>query len=88
MNEIREEAYMNGYNGEAFFNFYLPKYDPDIMVGMDTDCEAGMYVACYDLSDENEKRAKKFLALIKSLMENEKELYRIIKEDGDKIEWD
>lgn len=88
MNEIHEEAYMNGYNWEAFFNFYLSKHAPDIMVGMDTDSEAGTYVACYDLSDENEKRAEKFLALIKSLMEDEKELYRIIKEDGDKIEWD
>lgn len=88
MNEIHEEAYMNGYNWEAFFNFYIPKYAPDIMVGMDTDSEAGMYVAYYDLSNENKKRAEKFLALIKFLMENEKELYRALKEDGDKIEWD
>lgn len=88
MNKIHEEAYMNGYNWEAFFNFYLSKYAPDIMIGLNTDSEAGMYVACYDLSDENEKMAEKFLALIKSLMENEKELYRVLKEDGDKIEWD
>lgn len=88
MNEIHEEAYMNGYNWEAFFSFYLPKYAPDIMIGMDTDPEAGMYAACYDLNNENEKRAEKFLALIQFLMENENELYRVLKEDGDKIEWD
>lgn len=88
MNEIHEEAYMNGYNWEAFFNFYLPKYAPDIMIGMETDPEAGMYAAYYDLNSENEKRAKKFLAVIKYLMEHEKEIYRVLKEDGDKIEWD
>lgn len=88
MNEIHEEAYMNGYNWEAFFNFYLPQYVPDIINGMNTDSEAGMYVACYDLSNENKKRAEKFLALIKFLMDNEKELYRVLHEDGDKIEWD
>lgn len=25
MNEINEEAYMNGYNWDAFFNYYLEK---------------------------------------------------------------
>lgn len=24
MNEINEDAYMHGYNWEAFFNYYLP----------------------------------------------------------------
>lgn len=64
----------------------MTKLQKDDLLNM--DCEAGMFVACYDLSDENEKRAEKFLALIKSLMENEKELYRVLKEDGDKVEWD
>lgn len=88
MNVIHKEAYMNGYNWEAFFNFYLPQYAPDLMIGLDTDSEAGMYVASYHLSNINKKRAETFLTLIKFLMENEKELYRILKEDGDKIEWD
>lgn len=34
MNEINEEAYMHGYNWEAFFNYYLPKYAPDVLEGM------------------------------------------------------
>ena len=88
MNAINEEAYMNGYNWEAFFNYYLPKYAPDIAEGMDTDPEAGTYVACYPLAPEYEARAEKFVALIGHLVENEEELYRIVREEGDEIEWD
>ena len=31
MNEINEEAYMNGYNWDAFFNYYLEENAPDIL---------------------------------------------------------
>ena len=88
MNEINEEAYMNGYNWEAFFNFYLPKYAPDVLIGMDNDSEAGMYVAYYALTPENEARAEKFAGIINSLIENEEELYRIVRDEGDEIVWD
>ena len=88
MNAINEEAYMNGYNWEAFFNYYLPKYDPDVTEGMGTDPEAGMYVAYYDLTPENEARAEKFVQIINHLIKNEEELYRIVREEGDKIAWD
>ncbi len=88
MNEINEYAYMNGYNWEAFFNYYLEKYAPDILEEMDSDPEAGMYSAYYDNTPENEARAEKFVQLIRSLVENEEELYRIVREEGDNIEWD
>ncbi|MDR0295502.1 MAG: immunity 51 family protein [Prevotellaceae bacterium] len=88
MNEINEEAYMNGYNWEAFFNYYLEKYAPDVLVGMDTDPEAGMYAAYYDLTAENEVRAEKFVEIINNLVENEEELYRIVRDEGDNIAWD
>lgn len=88
MNEINEEAYMNGYNWEAFLNYYLEKNAPELLDGMDTDPEAGMYCAYYELSSENEIKVQKFADIIKSLIENEDELYRIIREDGDLIEWD
>ena len=88
MNAIKEEAYMNGYNWEAFFNYYLAKYAPDVTEGMDTDPEAGMYAAYYDLTPENEVRAEKFVQIITNLVENEEELYRIVREEGDEIEWD
>ena len=89
MCEIKEDAYMNGYNWEAFFNYYLPKYAPDVAVGMGTDSEAGMYVAYYDdPTPENEAKAEKFVKIIESLVENEEELYRIVREEGDEIAWD
>ncbi len=88
MYEIHSEAYMNGYNWEAFFNYYLPKYYPDITANMNTDPEAGSYIAYYEMNPENEKRAKKFVEIICDLIENEEKLYSILKNEGDHIEWD
>lgn len=88
MNEINDEAYMNGYNWEAFFNYYLEKNAPELLDGMDTDPEADMYCAYYDLTPENESKAQRFAEIITSLIENEDELYRIVRDEGDSIEWD
>lgn len=88
MNAINEEAYMNGYNWEAFFNFFLPKHHPDVFVGMETDPEAGTYVAYYTWTTENEKKAEKLVEIIKTLIENEKRLYNFLKKEGENIEWD
>ncbi len=88
MNEINEEAYMNGYNWEMFFNYYLEKYEPDILEEMEADPEAGMYVAYYNDTAENKKRAEKFAQIIENLIENEDTLYKIVTEEGGEIEWD
>ncbi len=88
MNEINEEAYMNGYNWEAFFNYYLEKNAPELLEGMDSDPEAGMYAAYYEVSPENEEKAKKFGEIIEYLVKNEDVLYQIVREHGDEIEWD
>jgi len=88
MNEINGDAYMNGYNWEAFFNYYLSGYAPDVLNGMNTDPEAGMYVAYYDLTFKNEARAERFVEIIRHLVENEDELYRIVREEGENIVWD
>lgn len=88
MNEICEDAYMNGYNWDAFFQYYLAENVPDILEGLDSDPEAGSYVAHFELGEENEKRAERFAEIISSLIENEDELYRIVREKGDEIEWD
>ncbi len=88
MEEINEEAYMNGYNWEVFFNYYLEKNEPELLEELDTDSEAGLYSAFYPYSDENEKRAKKFGEIICNLIENPEELYRIVQEESDEIEWD
>ena len=88
INELNEDAYMNGYNWEVLLDYYLSKYAPDIMEGMETDPEAGMYAAYFDLTPENETRINKFAEIICSLIENEDELYRIIREEGKNMEWD
>ncbi len=88
MNELNEEAYMNGYNWEAFFDYYLTKHSSEVIKNMDPDPEAGMYVACYDLTSENEKKAEKFVEIIEDLIENEDKLYEIVKNEGNDIEWD
>ncbi|MGD1843027.1 MAG: Imm51 family immunity protein [Thermonemataceae bacterium] len=88
MYEINTAAYMNGYNWEAFFNYYLPKNHPEVIEGMKTDPEAGTYVAYYPLTAEDEKKAEKFVEIIKELIENEEKLYEVVKNEGQSIEWD
>ncbi len=88
MNDIEEMAYMNGYNWEAFFNCYLKKNAPELLEGMRTDPEAGMYVAYYDISEENKVKAERFAKIIVSLVENEEELYDFLRENTGEIEWD
>ena len=53
-----------------------------------TPQEADAYFANYELTEENEKKAERFAEIIISLIENEEELYRIVRENGDEIEWD
>jgi len=88
MNEINENAYMNGYNWEAFFNYYLSLRAPDVLEGMISDSEAGTYVAIYEKNAENEVRMNKFIEIIRYLVENEDELYRFIRAEGENIDWD
>jgi len=88
MNELNENAYMNGYNWEAFFNYYLSKHASDVLEGLISNSEAGTYVAVYERTPENMIRVNKFVEIIRSLIENEDELYRIIREEGENIEWD
>ncbi len=88
MNEINEDAYMNGYNWEAFFYHYLSKNYSQLLDGMVQDPEAGSYFAHYDATPENEVKAEKFKKIIEHLIENEEELYKFITEEGDNIAWD
>ena len=88
MNEICADAYMNGYNWEAFFNYYLGKNYPEILEGIDFDPEAGVFTVYYDYTPENEIKAEKFKAIIIDLIENEEKLYKVINEEAANIEWD
>jgi len=88
MNKLNEQAYMNGYNWEAFLNYYLENNHPDVYGGMGCDPEAGMFVAFYKLTPDNEKKAEKLSQIIEDLVENESKLYEIVRNKGDEIEWD
>lgn len=88
MKALCEDAYMNGYNWEALFRYYLEQNDPDILTDMKTDPEAGMYVAYWPLTEENEARAKRFEDIIRALAEDEEALCRLVREHGGEIEWD
>lgn len=88
MAAIDENAYMNGYNWEAFFNCYLQKNVPELLDGMKTDPEAGMYVAYYALTPENENKVDKFCEIICDLIENEEKIYAFLRDYGAEIEWD
>lgn len=88
MNSISEDAYMNGYNWEAFLNFYLKKNHPELCDGMESDPEAGMYAAYYELNDSNKDKAKSFSNIIVDLIENEEKIYDVVKAHSEEIEWD
>ncbi|MDE5871011.1 MAG: immunity 51 family protein, partial [Muribaculaceae bacterium] len=88
MNDIREEAYMNGYNWDAFLNYYLAENAPEILEDMESDPEAGSYVAYYEDGAANEDKAKRLADLIISIVENKEEIFKILREKGDEIEWD
>lgn len=88
MNALNDDAYMNGYNWHALFDYYLKKYAPDILKFMDPDPESGSYVAIYPNTPENLLRAQKFVEIIQHLIENETLLYKMVVEASDEIEWD
>ena len=85
---INENAYMNGYNWDAFFNYYLAENAPDILESIDSDPEAGTYVSYFEENEENEEKAKRFADIIISLIEHEEDIYEILRKKGDEIEWD
>ena len=53
MQEIQEAAYMNGENWAIFFQYYLEQYAPDLLEGLESDAEAGMYAAYYETAKQN-----------------------------------
>lgn len=88
MNEIYDKAYMNGYNWEAFLNYYLEKNFPELLEGLEMDPEAGIITAYYDSTLKNEEKAEKLKNIIIDLIENEDKLYKVLKDEGSKINWD
>lgn len=88
LEEINENAYMNGYNWEALLNCYIMNYVPELEDTFETDPEAGMYAAYFGVSDEDKANAKLLADTIVSLVENKEKLFDFVREYGDEIEWD
>lgn len=89
MNEICEEAYMNGYNWEAFLNCYLDENAPEILDVIESDPEAEMYsVFIEEVNDETRALAKKFGEILDVLFNNEDKIYSFLKDNAENIEWD
>lgn len=86
MQGINEQAYMNGYNWEAFLNSYLHANNPELLDGLDTDSEAGTYVALY--AEASSGKADRLIGIIKRLVNNPDEILSFLKENGEEIEWD
>lgn len=86
--KITPDAYMNGYNWEAFLNYYLEKQSPDVLEDMDSDPEADMYTAYYENTEKNSGKVKKLAEIIEYLIENPEDIYEIVREHGEEIEWD
>ena len=59
LEEINENAYMNGYNWEALLSCYAEHYCPELLDSFEPDSEAGMYAAVFEGSPEGEKNAEK-----------------------------
>ena len=86
--EICEDAYMNGFIWDVLLNFYLRKIMRALMIGMETDPEAGLYAAYYGTDDESRARAQALADLIAELVTEGEELCEFVAQYGDEIEWD
>lgn len=88
MTEINEEAYMNGPGWAGLLAYVMKQDDPDLLNGMETDCEAGSYVAVYPDTEEGLCRAKRLGKLIISLIDDPDQLYAIVRDHASEIDWD
>ena len=55
---------------------------------METDSEAGSYVAYYDDGTANQEKVIRLAEIIVSLVENKEEIFKVLREKGNEIEWD
>ncbi|KXX70332.1 Imm51 family immunity protein [Flammeovirga sp. SJP92] len=89
MNEVNEMAYMNGYNWAALLELKLKLKDTSLLNEFTMDPEAGScFISCHNLNDSNIEKAKKIVAIITDVVNNEDETLDFLKEYGEEIEWD
>ena len=83
------DAYMNGYNWEAFWRTFVCYKNSDILETMETDSEAGSFSAIFDGEDEEMRMlAKEFAEIVRDAIENENQIYDFLENHKGEIEWD
>ena len=87
LEQINENAYMNGENWAALIECYLENNAPEILEGYESDPEAGMYAAYFE-GDDAAENAEKLAEIIDDLVSNKEELFDFVREHGEEIEWD
>lgn len=88
MQAINPDAYMNGYGWGSFLYHYCRRHDPDLMVELEDDSEAGTFVAIYEPSEENGVRAFRLAELINHLLNHEELIYDFLRREGQNIYWE
>ena len=89
MNEICDQAYMNGYNWDAFLNSYIEENKPELLEVIESDPEAEMYcVYINDVNDDTKAMAEEMAAMIESFISDEDAVLSFLKSNKDDIEWD
>lgn len=88
LNEVEEQAYMNGYNWDALIGYYLNINAPELLYGLESDPEAGMYTGYYDNTAENMTKAEKLAECIRKMTNDTEKLCEFVKEHGADIPWD
>lgn len=88
LEEINENAYMNGENWGILLDFYIEQNVPELIGTFETDTEADMYAAMFENSPEGEKAAHSMADIIISLIEDENKLIDFVSKFGGEIEWD
>lgn len=89
MNEICEEAYMNGYNWAAFVDYYLEENRPDLVDVYESDPEAETYCALINGADSEAKGfANELEKTLEKLLTDEEATLSFLEDNMDSIGWD
>lgn len=88
MEQIDERAYMNGVAWEGLLNYVMKERCPELLKTINTDSEAGTYVAYFPDNAEGIMCAKRLGELIVSLIDNEEELFSIVRDHAEEIKWE
>ncbi|MDR1872698.1 MAG: immunity 51 family protein [Deltaproteobacteria bacterium] len=78
---------LDGHNWTLFFLSYLEKYAEDLTVDLKSDSTAAFCLLYYDLTPENQVKARRVYDMIQRLLRNPKEVFLFLRSDGQDIKW-